>query len=77
MGLRSDREGAEARSGALPVTAGEAILLGPDHVGEHAAFELLIEKRAKDRAAGVPPLRLTPEERAYLRELLLEDALGA
>lgn len=74
MGLRSDREGDEARSGALVVSAGEAILLPPASVAIPAAIDLITKKRARDRGALI---RLTPEQVETLRGLLLEHALHA
>ncbi len=73
LGLRSDREGAEARAGAMPVTAGELISLAPLPVALDVVLELLLDRLARERVTvgDSTELRLAAVHVDALRTLLL------
>lgn len=73
LGLRSDREGSEARSGAIPVTAGELVSLAPLPVALDVVLELLLDRLARERVTvgDSTELRLAAVHVDALRTLLL------
>lgn len=76
LGLKSDREGSEARSGALPISAGEVVLLIPLAVAIDTICVLLLERIAmeRERSADSADLRLADVHVNALRALLAPGA---
>jgi hypothetical protein len=73
LGLRSDREASEARSGALPITAGELVSLAPLEVALDVVIELLLDRLARERitVGDSVELRMAAIHVDALRALLL------
>lgn len=73
LGLRGDKAGAEARSGELPVTAGELVGLAPLHVMLDTVIELLLHRLARERVTvgDTAELRLAAIHVEALRALLI------
>lgn len=71
LGLKADRQGAEALSGALPISIGEVLDLLPKEVMIDAVCELLLDRVARERIANdTTELRMAPVHIDALRVLL-------